>query len=56
MITAKVTGRTGRWLPAHSTLTRRVYPGRGHGIGDQEIADVRAFLDKRIAGQPDATA
>jgi phospholipase/carboxylesterase len=36
--------RTRTWLPAHSTLTERVYPGLAHGIHAEEIADVRAFL------------
>jgi phospholipase/carboxylesterase len=48
MITGDAIERTGQWLPAHSTLTERVYPGLAHGIGNQEIADVRAFLGERI--------
>ncbi len=36
--------RTEAWLPSHSTLTRRVYPGLAHAIGADEAADVRAFL------------
>lgn len=48
MITADVIERTQTWLPAHSTLTRRIYPGLGHAIGNQEIVDVRAFIHGRI--------
>jgi phospholipase/carboxylesterase len=50
MITADAVERTGKWLSAHTTLTERVYPGMAHTIGNQEIADVRAFLGERIAG------
>jgi len=44
MIPADAIEGTRQWLTAHSTLTERVYPGLAHGIGNQEIADVRAFL------------
>lgn len=37
--------RTTEWLPSHSTLMERVYPGLAHGIHAAELADVRAFLD-----------
>jgi phospholipase/carboxylesterase len=50
MISADAVERTRRWLPAHSTLTERVYPALAHGIGDQEIADVRAFLTAQLYG------
>jgi phospholipase/carboxylesterase len=36
---------TDRWLQNHSTLTRRVYPGLGHNVSDQEIDDVAEFLE-----------
>lgn len=36
--------RTEAWLPDHATLTERVYPGLGHGIHADEIADVREFV------------
>lgn len=39
------TGFTGSWLPEHSTLTTRLYPGAGHGILMEEIDDVRGFLE-----------
>lgn len=32
------------WLPEHSTLTERLYPGIGHGVSSAELADVSAFL------------
>lgn len=33
-----------RFLSAHTTLTSRVYPGRGHQISREELDDVAAFL------------
>jgi phospholipase/carboxylesterase len=50
MIPADAIERTRQWLAAHSTLTERVYAGLAHGIGNQEIADVRAFLSDQTAG------
>ena len=50
MIPADAIERTRQWLTAHSTLTERVYPGLAHGIGNQEIGDVRAFLSYRAGG------
>jgi phospholipase/carboxylesterase len=50
MIPADAIERTRQWLTAHSTLTERVYPGLAHGISNQEIADVRAFLSDRTGG------
>lgn len=40
--------RTTAWLPGHSTLTARVYNGLGHGINDDEMDDVRAFLSQHV--------
>jgi phospholipase/carboxylesterase len=36
--------RTAAFLPGHTSLVARVYPGLGHGIGEAEIRDVQAFL------------
>jgi len=36
--------RLATWLDGHSTLTARVYAGLGHGVSDDEMDDVRAFL------------
>jgi phospholipase/carboxylesterase len=47
VIPADAIERTRQWLTAHCTLTERVYPGLAHGIGNQEITDVRAFLSDR---------
>jgi phospholipase/carboxylesterase len=37
--------RTDAWLPTHSTLTKREYPGVGHSISRDELDDVNAFLN-----------
>lgn len=39
---------TVEWLPAHVELSGRVYPGLTHSVSEQELADVRVFLDKRL--------
>jgi phospholipase/carboxylesterase len=41
--------RTAAWLPAHTTLEEHVYPGLGHGIAAQELADLRGFLASALA-------
>jgi phospholipase/carboxylesterase len=41
---------TAQWLPDHSELSGRVYPGLTHSISEDELADVRLFLDKWIDG------
>ncbi|MCU1413059.1 MAG: esterase [Microbacteriaceae bacterium] len=44
VITAAAVERTAAFLPGHTTLTERVYPGLTHSIHAEEIADVVAFL------------
>jgi phospholipase/carboxylesterase len=44
VIAAPAVTRTESWLPRHSSLTRGVYPGLGHGINAPEVAEVRDFL------------
>ena len=39
---------TTEWLPGHSDLSGRVYPGLTHSVSEQEVADVRTFLQKRL--------
>lgn len=39
---------TAQWLPVHSELSGRVYPGLTHSISQDELDDVRAFLDARL--------
>ncbi|MGO2746555.1 alpha/beta hydrolase [Microbacterium sp.] len=37
---------TAQWLPDHSELTGRVYPGLTHSVSEDELQDVRVFLEK----------
>lgn len=37
---------TAQWLPEHSELSGRVYPGLTHSISEQELEDVHVFLAK----------
>jgi len=39
---------TTTWLPEHSDLVGRVYPGLGHAVSAQEIEDLVRFLEKRV--------
>ncbi|WP_029150141.1 alpha/beta hydrolase [Microbacterium indicum] len=34
-------------LPPHSALAGRVYPGLGHAVSDEELADLAAFLRRQ---------
>ncbi|PFG32751.1 phospholipase/carboxylesterase [Sanguibacter antarcticus] len=42
--------RARTFLAAHTTLTDRAYPGLGHGITMDEIADVSRFLESSLPG------
>lgn len=44
IIPAAATAATSRWLGEHTTLTERSYPGLAHGVGGDELIDLRAFL------------
>ncbi|MDQ0642619.1 alpha/beta hydrolase [Microbacterium murale] len=46
VIPAPLIAHTAGWLPDHSELTGRVYPGLTHSISEDELADVRVFLEK----------
>jgi phospholipase/carboxylesterase len=39
---------TTDWLPAHSDLVGRIYPNLRHAVSEQELADVRVFLEKQL--------
>ncbi|MBS1673923.1 MAG: dienelactone hydrolase family protein [Actinobacteria bacterium] len=41
---------TAAWLPEHSELVGRVYPGLTHSVSEEELGDVRRFLDGWLAG------
>ncbi|MBN9155077.1 MAG: esterase [Microbacterium sp.] len=40
---------TAQWLPDHADLSGRVYVGLTHSVSEQELDDVRTFLEKRLA-------
>lgn len=40
--------RTTEFLPRHSTLTQRTYPGLAHGINMDELNDVRNHVASRL--------
>jgi phospholipase/carboxylesterase len=44
VIAAHAVERTTEYLPRHTTLVERVYPGLAHSISAAEAADVRAFI------------
>lgn len=48
VITKAAVDRTDAWLPIHTTVTARLYPGLAHGIDAQELADVQAFLAEQL--------
>ena len=37
-----------QWLPAHSTLTTRIYEDVAHGISNAELRDVAAFISSQL--------
>ena len=40
--------RSSEYLPQHTSLTERVYPGLGHGINANQLDDVRDFLTAEL--------
>ena len=39
---------TIQWLPGHVDLSGRVYQGLTHSVSEEELADVRVFLEKQL--------
>ena len=48
VIPAARVARTTEWLPRFVELSGRVYPGLTHSVSEEELGDVRAFLQKRL--------
>ncbi|MFN3867358.1 MAG: alpha/beta hydrolase [Demequina sp.] len=46
---------TAGFLPGHSALTERVYPGLGHSVDERVMGDVRAFLSDTLV-RPEAVS
>jgi len=40
--------RTSNFLPQHSTVTERIYPGLAHGINAEELLDVRTHVKNQL--------
>lgn len=49
VIPAELIAHTAQWLPEHAELSGRVYPGLTHSVSEDELLDVRAFLEKWLA-------
>lgn len=47
VIPGALVDHTTEWLPGHSDLSGRVYPGLSHSVSQDEVADVRVFLEKQ---------
>lgn len=39
---------TEEWLPAHATLTTRIYEDVAHGISNAELKDLTAFISRQL--------
>ncbi|CAD5141269.1 MULTISPECIES: alpha/beta hydrolase [unclassified Microbacterium] len=50
VIPAPLIAHTAQWLPAHTTLSGRVYSGLTHSISEEELGDVHRFLTTWVAG------
>lgn len=48
VIPAALVAHTTQWLPGHAELSGRVYPGLAHSVSEEELRDVRVFLEKRL--------
>jgi phospholipase/carboxylesterase len=48
--------RSSEYLPEHTSLTERVYPGLAHGINAPMLEDVRDFLGIEVGSQAVARA
>ncbi len=48
VIPLSAVARTVEWLPEHSTLAGRIYEGLDHSISQQELADIRAFIERQL--------
>jgi phospholipase/carboxylesterase len=51
VISPETTARILAWLPGHTTLTEKVYPGLAHSISGEELADVSDFLVQALPAQ-----
>ena len=50
VIPAPLIAHTAQWLPAHTSLSGRVYSGLTHSISEEELGDVHRFLTTWVEG------
>ncbi len=50
LVPAMLTTLTDTWLQRHTRLEHKVYPGLGHNVAPEEIADLIAFLRRHLPG------
>jgi phospholipase/carboxylesterase len=48
VIPESLVAHTTEWLPGHSDLVGRIYPGLGHAVSPGELDDLRAFVSKQV--------
>ena len=48
VIPSEAVAHTTEWLPGHSRLVGRIYDGLPHAISQQELADVRGFIERQL--------
>jgi phospholipase/carboxylesterase len=48
LVPAVLTTLTDTWLRSHTRLEHRLYPGLGHNVAPEEIADLTAFLRRHL--------
>ena len=48
VIPAAAVAHTTDWLPEHTRLVGRIYDGLSHAISQQELADVRGFIERQL--------
>lgn len=48
VIPEPLVAHTTQWLPGYAELSGRVYPGLTHSVSQDELDDVRAFLEKQL--------
>ena len=50
LVPIMLTTLTEAWLRRHTSLESKVYPGLGHNVAPEEIADITAFLRRHLPG------
>ena len=48
VIPSSAVAHSTEWLPEHTRLVGRVYEGLAHAISQQELADVRGFIERQL--------